>query len=340
MKVLITGASGFFGSILQRRFRSLGFETFGVDILPNAKQNLELVDIRNIDQLNSIFRRFKPEIIVHTAALLGHGHVSRTALYETNVMGTANLLETSSKFGIEHFIFTSTNCLWGQNFDCLVNESFTPKPIDFYGHSKLAAENLVLSCPNFKKTIFRSPTIMSAGRVGLLSILFDFIRESRNVYLVGNGENRYQFINAEDYVKAIVLAISSQQSVSEIFHIGNRIVPTLEDLYSSLIVHAKSQSKIVHLPKSFTEFSLRISSKFHLIPLGAYHAKMLSSNFIFDTSRIEQVLNWISERNNTEDIIDAWNGWISKNNTSSENSLSPHQRDSRMGLLRLLKFLS
>jgi nucleoside-diphosphate-sugar epimerase len=47
-------------------------------------------------------------------------------------------------------------------------------------------------------TIIRYPIITDAGRLGLLFILFEFIEESRKVYVVGGGENVYQFIYAGD----------------------------------------------------------------------------------------------------------------------------------------------
>ena len=56
------------------------------------------------------------------------------------------------------------------------------QPIEIYGKSKLAGENLILEeYKDVSSIIIRCPTIMTAGRLGLLTILFDFVREGRRL---------------------------------------------------------------------------------------------------------------------------------------------------------------
>ena len=106
-------------------------------------------------------------------------------------------------------IFTSTNCLWASNMGRPVREDDPPAPAELYGESKLAAERLLRT---FEKdldvVILRCPTIIDSGRLGLLAILFEFIRENKTVWVVGSGANRYQFIYAGDLAQACVQSLA------------------------------------------------------------------------------------------------------------------------------------
>src|SRR5437879_13296953 len=104
-------------------------------------------------------------------------------------------------------------------------EGDVPAPVEIYGRWKLAAEEHLLSLSSqLPVKIVRTPTIVAAGRLGLLSILFEFIHEGRRVWLVGDGGNRYQFVSAEDLADACVLLSTS--SSTGIFHVGSESVPT------------------------------------------------------------------------------------------------------------------
>src|SRR3546814_13000144 len=58
-------------------------------------------------------------------------------------------------------------------------------------------------------TLFRSRATLGAGRLGIFQILFEWIRENRNVYVIGSGGNRVQFIHAHDLMDFYMLALDS-----------------------------------------------------------------------------------------------------------------------------------
>src|SRR4029079_6159144 len=131
----------------------------------------------------------------------------------------------------------SSNCLWGEGFTRPLQEDDQPKPVEIYGQSKWEGEKILMEYKNdFDVVIFRCPTIIDAGRLGLLAILFEFIDEGRKVWVVGGGDNIYQFIAAPDLVDACIKAASFDRS--ETFNIGSDNVKSFRDVYQAVIAKA------------------------------------------------------------------------------------------------------
>ena len=121
-------------------------------------------------------------------------------------------------------------------------ETDPPQPVEIYGKSKWEGEKILLSYKDaINVTIIRCPTITDAGRLGLLAILFEFIEENRKVYLVGGGDNVYQFIYAPDLADACLKACE-KTNTSEVFNIGSDNVKSLKEVYRYVIEKAGSSS--------------------------------------------------------------------------------------------------
>ena len=179
-----------------------GHEVVSVDRLPchdTAYKNLQIDITDGAALIEAVRKEGQFDSIIHAAALLAHDKENLGHLWAANVDGTRNVLECARQLGIKKVVFTSTNCLFSTGFDHPVDESTPVQPIEIYGKSKLAGEKLIQEeYKDVSSIIIRCPTIMTAGRLGLLTILFDFVREGRRLYLVGDGSNRYTFIAAED----------------------------------------------------------------------------------------------------------------------------------------------
>ncbi len=105
-RVLVTGHSGFKGSWLTLWLNELGAEVRGVSLPPDTEPNhytrirrnpseTEWCDIRNREQLQTIFQDFRPELVFHLAALplVRASYAAPVETFETNVMGTVHVLE-------------------------------------------------------------------------------------------------------------------------------------------------------------------------------------------------------------------------------------------------------
>src|ERR1039458_2943269 len=208
-KFLVTGGAGFFGSILSNRLLSEGAEVVSVDLVPNAASHPALTslqqDIRDEQAMRAIFATHRFDGVFHIAAMLAHGRMDRELLWTSNVDGTGTIGRCTRDAGVKKLVFTSSNCLWASNLGRPVKEDDPPAPAEVYGESKLAAEKVLNQFQDsLEVVILRCPTIIDSGRLGLLAILFEFIRENKTVWVVGSGGNRYQFIHAGDLAQACV----------------------------------------------------------------------------------------------------------------------------------------
>lgn len=342
-KYLITGGAGFFGSILKKSLIEDGNFCVSIDLEKDEYENENFIaikgDIRDKNTLDEIFNKYQFDAIFHCAALLAHEIKNKDDLWTSNVDGTQNIVDYAIKYGCKKLIFISSNCLWGKNFDNKVTEEEKPEPIEIYGKTKLEGEKILLeNKEKLNSIIFRSPTIMDEGRLGLLSLLFEFIDENRKIPIVGNGNNRYQFIYAKDMVRAMKLALSYNKT--EIFNIGSDNVKSFNEVYSYVIKNANSKSRLLHFPQKLMTMCMKICFKLKISPLGPYQYKMISANFVFDTSKIKEKLNFTPTLSNEEMLLKSYTYYHNnRKEIESRKDVSAHNKNAKMGVIRILKWL-
>ena len=344
---LITGGSGFLGTIMTKYLLDKGYACVNIDLVrtnipdqPNYTSFLG--DIRDLDCIEEVFSMHHFDPVFHFAAMLAHERRMIKDLWSSNVDGTKNVYDMCAKHGVEKIIFTSSNCLWGHSFDFEVSEDETPSPIEVYGKSKVEGENILLkSSDAVKSIIIRCPTIMDEGRLGLLAILYEFVDDNKKLWLVGNGENRYQFIYAKDLCRACELAVDYDQST--VFNIGSDHVKSFNYKYQYVVDHSDSSSKLAHLPATFAKTMMKFCYWLNISPLGPYQYNMISSSFIFDTHKIKKELGWEPTLMDEEMLLKSYN-YFHKHKEEIRNrkgEVSAHSREADMGLaIRILKIFS
>jgi CDP-glucose 4,6-dehydratase len=160
-KVLVTGHTGFKGGWLSLWLSQLGAQVLGYSLEPNItpsfynavklENQIQSVfgDIRDIRKLNDVIEKFKPEIIFHLAAqsLVRQSYFEPITTYETNVMGTLNMLEASRKCGsVKAFVnVTSDKCYENREADYCYRETDPMGGHDIYSSSKGCSEILTAS---------------------------------------------------------------------------------------------------------------------------------------------------------------------------------------------------
>jgi UDP-glucose 4-epimerase len=344
-KVLVTGGSGFFGSILKNRLLSEGFSVVNLDLVadPDRHEHLTSIrgDIRDCALLESLFAAEHFDTVMHCAAMLAHEKIDDNTIWTSNVDGTRNVAEAARRTGVRSLVFTSTNCLWAQNAGRPVREDDPPAPVELYGRSKLAAEEILKQYQNnLGVVIIRCPTIIDEGRLGLLAILFEFIDEGRRVWVVGDGGNRYQFIYAQDLATACIQ--SMDYGKSDLFNVGSDDVPTLREVYESIIRAAGTASRVAQLPQRPTIAAMKLAHKLGVSPLGPYHYRMIAEDFVFDTTHIREQLGWRPTLTNQQMMVKAYLYYSERRAEidARAGEVSAHSRPAAMGVIRVLKWLS
>ena len=107
-------------------------------------------------------------------------------------------------------------------------------------------------------SVIRPRTILGYGRLGIFSILFDWVRRGINIPVLGGGENRYQFVHANDLSTACIL--SSKKEGYNVYNIGASEFGTMRELLYDLIIHSESKSEIVEVPLFFAEKIMEFTS--------------------------------------------------------------------------------
>jgi UDP-glucose 4-epimerase len=341
--ILITGGSGFFGGVLKRRLLSEGRSCINLDLVPDADQHPQLVsiqgDLRDKNLLANLFREHSISAVMHCAALLAHGSMNEHDLWTSNVDGTGNVAEACRTAGVRKLVFTSTNCLWASNAGHAIREDEPPAPIEIYGRSKLAAEQLLAEYTDLQVVILRCPTIIDSGRLGLLAILFEFIREGKKIWVVGDGGNRYQFVYAQDLATGCILAM--QFDGSGVFNVGSDNVRSLREIYQAVINAAGSRSRVASLPEGPTIAAMKLAHALKISPLGPYHYRMIAEDFAFDTTKIRETLGWRPTLSNEEMLIRAYTYYAEQHDEiHARKNVSAHSKPASMGIIRLLKWIS
>ena len=156
---LITGGAGFFGSIMKKILLNGGNRVVSIDLQGDDLADDNFIaykgDINDDALMERIFNEYKFDAIYHFAALLAHVKSELKNLWHANVDGTANVAKYAAKYGVKRVIFTSSNCLWAEDFSHKITEEEPPCPIEIYGKSKLEGEKILLSHDEFISIIFR-----------------------------------------------------------------------------------------------------------------------------------------------------------------------------------------
>ena len=342
--ILVTGGSGFFGGVLKRRLLAEGYAVTSLDLFPDQDPRPSLTsiqgDLRAQALLDQTFAAGNVSAVFHVAAMLAHDQANQQTLWTSNVDGTRNIAEACRAHGVPKLVFTSTNCLWASNLSHEVREDEPPNPIEPYGRSKLAAEQLLHQYePDLQIVIIRSPTIIDSGRLGLLAILFEFIQDGKKVWVVGDGSNRYQFIYAQDLATACLQTLD--YSHSDLFNIGSENVASLRQVYEAVISAAGTTSRVASLPKAPAIAAMKLAHQLGVSPLGPYHYRMIAEDFIFDTTRIREQLGWQPTLTNQQMMIEAFRYYASqRDEINARQNVSAHSRPAQMGIIRLLKWVS
>ena len=350
-KVLVTGGAGFVGSHLVKYLLEIGdYDIVVFDRLShNSPQNYEKNvvyfrgNILSEKDVTEVFKKYGPFVTVfHLASAMLNKEVSGSLLWETNISGTKNLISEAVKNNVKSFIFTSSNVAYGIPKTLPAKEEMPLNALEIYGKSKAKAEKVLAE---FKKNIniqiIRCPVIAGVGRLGLQAILFEFIDENKNVYVLGDGSNKYQFADVKDVV--IALEKASHIEGFDIYNIGADEILTLRDLYQGLINFAKSKSKIVSLPKTPALIILSILDKLNISPLGIYQYTMIGRSLYLDTEKIRKKLNWKPKKTNQDTFIDNYI-WYKKNKGKfteiGSGNFSANRSLPKMGILKLVKMFS
>lgn len=256
-RFLVTGGAGFIGSNLVDKLIDNDSEVFLVDNLRTGRTSniehhyntskfmLENIDISS-DRMKDIFRIFRPEVVFHLAAIPGVPFTVKEPVESnmSNLHGTVNLLNLSSKYDVSRFIFSSSSAVYGDNNLDSCNENLDLNPNSPYAlQKKMSEEYCKFYSDNFNlETVsLRYFNVYGPRQYGdspyssVISSFLENIRNKKASTIYGSGEQYRDFCYVDDVVNANILVANSDLKFSgDIFNFGTGVKTSINNISKSL----------------------------------------------------------------------------------------------------------
>ena len=284
-KIFLTGGAGFIGTKLCSRLHEnnsiLIYDNFKrnsikwTDLLNSSSIKLMQGDVLDSECLRDAISSYKPDIVVHLAAVAGIDTVIKNPAdtMRINMIGTYNLLEALRENieCIERFVNFSTSEVFG-SYAFKVDEGCTTnlQPVGeagwTYSVSKLAGEHLTHSyykMYGLPAVSVRPFNIYGPGQVGEGAIHQFAIRAIKNEDLCvhGDGDQIRSWCYIDDFIDGLLLCLEKEEAVGNSFNIGNPKGTITISMLAQLIRRiAESDSRILYVPKNYTDVELRMPS--------------------------------------------------------------------------------
>ena len=311
----ISGGAGFLGLHLARRLLDDGHAVRTLDVAPLDDPRLEREteelrgDVRDAARARELARG--ADVLVHAAAALPI-QASRRAIHSVNVGGTATVLAAAAREGVRRVLLVSSTAVYGVPKVHPISEEAPLVGVGHYGESKIAAEEV---CRHFagrglEVVLVRPKTFIGPERLGVFEILFDWVREGRRIYTLGDGSNRYQLLAVEDLVDALVRAAEADGVAGEALNVGATRFGTVRDDLEALIRHAGSSSRLTPVPARPAELALRALELARLSPLAEWHYRTAHRDSYVDVSKSQRLLGWEPRLSNAEALTATYDWYL------------------------------
>ncbi len=242
----VTGAAGFVGSALCHRLRSLGHRVVGYDNLSRGRADylppgVHLVqgDIREAARLNQAIASSRPDCVIHLAAMhFIPDCIARPAeTFAVNVDGTRHLLESCRDSSVRSIVFASSAAVYAPTDSVCVEDATPIGPLEVYGESKVAAEQLMGAF--HEETGITTSVLRIANAIGrnetnphVVPHIFESLQRS-DVIELGNMAPSRDYIDTRDLAAAIV-AIATEAHGYGVFNVGSGRAHSVADVVEAL----------------------------------------------------------------------------------------------------------
>ena len=260
-KVLVTGSQGTLGRPLVQELRRRGYDTWGCELQHHADAQTVRADIRSYRQLEQLLERTGPlDFVYHLAAEFGriNGEEYYETLWETNVVGTRNILELQRRHGFK-LIFASSSEIYGDRHEDVLRESI-PLQQAIIQHNDYATTKWVneVQIMNFEKR-YELPIVRlrffnaygpgeSYHQYRSVVALFCYRALHDQPYTVYKGYKRV-FMYIDDFIPTLA-NVCENFVPGEVYNIGGREFTSVERA-SNLILErlGKDDSLVEYLPE-------------------------------------------------------------------------------------------
>lgn len=265
-KVLVTGGAGFIGSHVTTELVKRGHQVTVLDdlsggFLDNVDGGAQFVkgSVTDVELVNGLMQTEGFEFVYHLAAYAAEGlsHFIKRYNYNTNLIGSVNLINAAVNTGVKCFVFTSSIAVYGHSPELPMTEETVPHPEDSYGISKLAVEQELASCKSIfgmDSVIFRPHNVYGEHQnIGdkyrnVVGIFMNQILQGKPMTIFGDGTQTRAFSYIGDIAPIMAAAIEKPDAINQVFNIGADEPCTVNELAQAVARAMGMQANIVHVP--------------------------------------------------------------------------------------------
>lgn len=220
-KIFITGANGFIGRAMAERFRVLGAEVRGVDLVADPACEVVAGDTTRPKSWAASLEGM--DTVIHTAALLGAAFPLEQA-WRVNVLGTSRVLRAAIDAGVRWFVHFSSVAAYGFDFPDGVDETY-PVHVngDVYTDTKVNSEAVVLAAHaagEIEVSVIRPGDVWGPSSVWVRSPIAE-MRKKTGFPLPNGGNGIFSPVYIDNFVDGMVLAVSSGGAVGQVLNISD-----------------------------------------------------------------------------------------------------------------------
>jgi dTDP-glucose 4,6-dehydratase len=249
VKALVTGGAGFLASLFVHEWTTAGRgDLLNLDLLTYAgsldrvakvagdpRYRFLRVDVADAEAVQNVFRKFRPDVVVHFAA---ESHVTRSerdpdSFWRTNVAGTRVMLEGAVASGVSRFVHISTDEVYGPRpTGCFREEDKLPgdrQATSPYAKSKAIADELALNFRDQLDVVVLRPTNCFGPWQYPEKAFARWVTRAltgRSIPVWGGGRHVRQWLYAGDLVAAIMLVLGAE-ATEPVYNVGPRHSPEI-----------------------------------------------------------------------------------------------------------------
>ena len=253
--VLITGAAGFIGSFLVKRFLKSGYQVIGIDNINGYyDKNLKLkrlevikkysiknkfswffyeINIEDKNNMRKIFLETKPQIVVNLAAQAGvrYSIINPSSYVKSNLLGFSNILELCQTNDVRHFVYASSSSVYGASKEYPFSEEHNVNtPLSFYAATKISNEMMAHAYSNIYKlpiTGLRFFTVYGPwGRPDMAPMIFaDKILQKKPITVFNHGNMSRDFTFISDIIEGTYLCCLKVPSPNDDYKLCKPSIP-------------------------------------------------------------------------------------------------------------------
>lgn len=304
MKILVTGGAGFIGSAIVPKLQNENHDVFVFDNLSFGNRAfIDVVDnhfftgdIRDAEAVSKAIQVIMPDIIIHLAAVhfIPYCNEHPFESSDINIRGTLNVLQAAKKVkNLTKIIFASTAAVYPIS-DFAVAETDEVRPLDIYGLSKLAGEQLMQKfyletridtiCCRFFNAFGPNET-----NPHLIPEIEKQIREGNRKIALGNLTPKRDFIHTHDMANAMFALIKLENVGFDTFNLGRGIEYAVTEVVA--------------------EFERVLNEKIDIEVDPARVRKVERMHLLADVSKLKEKTGWEPKWSLHEGIKDLVENW-------------------------------